>query len=41
LILLTYMLTVYELTLFVCVWRWPCNSLHGSKHCFRWSWWHL
>jgi len=26
-------------TLFVCVWRWSCNLLHGSKWCFRWRWW--
>jgi len=24
-----------ELTLSVCVWRWSCNSLHGSIRCFR------
>jgi len=32
---------LHELTLSVCVWRWSCNSLHGSRCCFRWSWWHL
>jgi len=26
----------YELTLSVCVWRWSCNSLHGSRWCYRW-----
>jgi len=35
LILLTYMLTVYELTLSACVWQWSCNVLHGSRLCCR------
>jgi len=21
----------YKLTIFVCAWRWSCNSLHGSR----------
>jgi len=32
---------LHELTLFVCVWQWSCNSLHESRHGFRWSWWRL
>jgi len=32
---------LHELTFFVCVWRWSCNSLHGSRHCFGLSWWRL
>jgi len=27
----------FELTLFVCVWRWSCNLLHGSKYLCRWA----
>jgi len=34
--LLTYMLSVYQLTLSACVWRWPCNALHESRWCCRW-----
>jgi len=33
------MLTVYELNLSACVWRWSCNALHGSIWCCRWCWW--
>jgi len=28
---------LHELTLSVCVLRWSCNSLHGSRSCFRCS----
>jgi len=38
LILLTYMLTIYELTLSVCVSRWSCNALHERRWCFRCCW---
>jgi len=27
----------FELTLSVCVWRWSCNSLHGSRCWCRWA----
>jgi len=27
-----------QLTLSVCVWRWSCNSLHGSRCWYRWCW---
>jgi len=27
-----------QLTLSVCVWRWSCDSLHGSICWNRWSW---
>jgi len=30
---------IVELTLFGCVWRWSCNSLHGSKWYYKWCWW--
>jgi len=30
-----------KLTLFVCVWRWSCNSLHVCKWCCRRCWWDL
>jgi len=29
---------VVKLTLFVCVWRWSCDSLHGSKWWYRRGW---
>jgi len=32
------MLTIYELTLSVCVWRWSCDLSHGSRWCSRWCW---
>jgi len=41
LILLTYMLTVYDLTLSDCVWRWSCITLHENKWCCRWYWWSI
>jgi len=28
---------IFKLTLSVCVWRWSCNSLHGSKCWCRWA----
>jgi len=28
---------LFELTLSVCVWRWSCNLLHGSKGWCRWT----
>jgi len=31
-----YALYSFELTLSVCIWRWSCNSLHGSRWSFRW-----
>jgi len=31
------MFNYFKLTLFVCIWRWSCNLLHGSKWCFKWS----
>jgi len=30
-------LFIIELTLSVCVWRWSCNLLHGSKCSCRWA----
>jgi len=27
-----------QLTLSVCVWRWSCDSLHGSRCWHRWCW---
>jgi len=29
---------LFELTLSVCVWRWSCNLLHGSKGWCKWAW---
>jgi len=37
--LLTFMLTVCELTLSAYVWWWSCNALHESRWCCRWCWW--
>jgi len=33
-----HILVIYlnELTLSVCVWRWSCNLLHGSRCWCRW-----
>jgi len=28
---------LFELTLFVCVWWWSCNSLHGSRCWCKWT----
>jgi len=34
-----YMLFLFsQLTLFVCVWRWSCDLLHGSRCWYRWCW---
>jgi len=30
---------LHELTLSMCVWRWSCNLLHGSKCWCRWASW--
>jgi len=27
---------ITKLTLFVCAWRWSCNSLHESSWWYRW-----
>jgi len=32
------LIVFYQLTLSVCVWRWSCDSLHGSKWWHRWYW---
>jgi len=32
------MFNYFELTLFVCAWRWSCNLLQENKWWFRWSW---
>jgi len=40
-IYLAYFISVIlfsQLTLSVCVWRWSCDSLHGSKCWYRWCW---
>ena len=34
---LVFIFLVFELTLSVCVWRWSCNSLHGSRCGCRWA----
>jgi len=26
----------YQLTLSVCIWRWSCDSLHGSRCWYKW-----
>jgi len=33
-----FVLFITQLTLFVCVWWWSCNSLHGSRCWCKWAW---
>jgi len=32
-----YLFILFELTLSMCVWRWSCNLLHGSRWWWRWA----
>jgi len=36
-----YVIFVYELILYVYVWRWSCDLSHGSRWYSKWCWWCL